>query len=208
MLIPGTPDAMTSLISGGLTMVLGRLTLTSAGAGGVSFQMRSWLTPAPFWSTDFLASPGHSQFSQFTLITDNSTGIGNDRFRYGPGTLCQQNSPSFIGEGGGYFVMLETETGTLFLYRGLGSAGVGPGSTFLASSAAAVYVPGDVIRLETVVAAASNTNTVLVNGVAVIAANIDADPSRPKYGPPGIGLTFQGTNAIFATIDDYSGGPL
>jgi hypothetical protein len=206
MTVPGSPCGMQSLTNG-VQVIGNQLVLESAGAGGVIFQVRSFITPAPFWGPEFAASPGHSQFSEFKLISDNSVAL-LDVTRYGPSTLCQQQTPNFFNVGGGYYLEMRAESGTLQLYRGLGGGGTGTGSTSLGLPVAAAFVAGDTIRLETVVEATKNTNTVKVNGVTVIGPLDDSDASRPKFGVPGIGWTFQGTNAIFSTIDDYSGGPL
>lgn len=215
---PFTPGPQQVLIGGGLDCNGSVAKIQSAGLG-VSFQVRSWIVPGVFWGVDFSGvtsssggSGGKSQFSQFKLVADTSVAFPV-LVRYGLGTLCQLNDPLFVGIGGGYYLEMQLNdfagaySGTLALYRQLGSGGTGTGGTLLATSAAGVFNVGDTVRLETTVNAGNNSNVVKVNGATVLGPTVDSDAARPKYGIPGIGFTFS-IGGAFATIDDYQGGPL
>ena len=185
------------------------LSIDATGAAGVVYFFKSWLTPAPFWGTDFVASPGHSQFSQYKIVSDNSgSAAPGSKIGVGLGCMCQQVSPN-ISYGGGYYLEIRGFDLSLQLYRNLGDNGNG-GDVSLAGPVAGAFGFGDTVRLECVVAAGNNTLTAKVNGAAVagITSIVDSDATRPRFGPPGIGLSYQDSNAFFITIDDYSGGPL
>lgn len=208
------PTSQYQALNSGLSTGGGVLFIETAGAAGVNFAVFTWIVPgASFWGADFGASPGHSQFSQYKIVSDNSAGLGNS-CRGGLGVMCQQCSPNF-NNGGGYYLEVRGDTFELQLYRGIdgGPNGIAPngGSCIsLAGPVGGAFALGDTIRLECTVAAGDNTLTVLVNGAPVVGltAIVDNAAVRPRFGIPGIGFMSQNSNAFFQTVDDYTGGPL